>query len=105
MTGLCHRCGYFHSGKAEPSPPTEEEIANKAFQDNMMETFLKMANHLESDRKSKTRLDKLEAKLDMILDITMSNSEAERLGKISKARSKAKKNPVLASIRKANETQ
>lgn len=102
MTGLCHRCGYFHQSKVE-APPTEEEIAEDTFREDV---FTKLAEQLKSDRETRDRIDLVETKVEILLDILTATNDADRMGRVAKARSKLKKmrnSPLLESIRKANQ--
>jgi hypothetical protein len=97
MTGLCHRCGYFHSGAPEPEPnpiPSEADLLEATWKGNVERMFLT----------AQTERTELKEKLDILLDILTATNDADRLGRVAKARNKLKKNPLLASIRKANET-
>lgn len=114
MTGLCHRCGYLHTGPAKDQGPRDawaklwKRLAWSLFWRLDCEQVghrnaVKACNELQAQLAAKDkRFNDLEAKIDIMLDILMSTSDAARANIISKIKKKKKTGDLLASIRKAN---
>lgn len=108
MIGLCHKCGFM--GDAPSQGPTEQEW------DEMQALYRETVQQLEVAQLARHDLEKrlftreqlfhdLESKLDMLLDIAMSSSDAARLSTISRIKKRKRSGDLLESIRKANQNE
>ena len=86
---LCHRCGYAHDEK----PAKDHHEADKAAWAKEREQLLAQL----------AQRNEIIEKLNTVLDILMTTSEAARLSKVSQINKRRKSGSILASIRKANQ--